>query len=262
MAKSSFKSVLLHLAIILLFCVGIVVGFFYWYLPSTTNHGETVEVPKLEGKSLADLEELLERKSLRYQVSDCTYVKGKRPLTVLSQYPKPKTLVKENRRIYVSIAAVSPPKVKMPNLIDASLKNAQLVLKSYDLVLGSYKSVPHFAKNAVLKQFLGTREIKPGEFIPKGSVINVLVGDGLSSTKVLIPNLIGSSYSEAGGILDALQLELSVVGWDPSSTEEPGTIIKQKPAFVRGDSIPRGQIVDVWVAGADPKAVTTEEETP
>lgn len=253
MKGTTIGSILIHLFIILLVSVGIVLGFFYLYLPSATQHGQTEEVPNLEGMNVKDVEDYLERKSLRFQVSDCTYVKEKRPLTILSQYPKAGSKVKENRRIYISVAAMSPPKVKMPNLIDASLKNAQLVLQSYDLVLKNVKYVPHFAKNAVLKQFWGTKEIKPGDYLPKGSIINVVVGDGLSSSKVSLPNLVGSSYTEAGGILEALELNLGSVVWDESSTEEAGTIIKQKPAFAHGDSIQRGQIVDVWVAGYDPK---------
>lgn len=228
-------------------------AFFYLYLPSTTHHGQTVEVPNLEGMKITDLEGYLERKSLRFQVSDCTYVKEKRPLSILSQYPKAGTQVKENRRIYVTVAAMSPPKVKMPDLIDASLKNAQVVLQSYDLILDKVKFVPHFAKNAVLKQYVGTKEIKPGDYLAKGSRINLVVGDGLSSTKVAMPHLEGVSYTEAGSILEALELGLGATVWDESSTEEAGIIIKQKPSFTSGDSIHKGQLIDVWVAGPDPK---------
>lgn len=262
MANNSFKHLAIHLSIILLLSAGIVLGFFYIYLPSATNHGQTVEVPSLEGMNLNDLEVFLEKKNLRFQVSDCTFVKDKKPLTILSQYPKPGTKVKENRRIYISIAAQSPPKVKMPNLIDASLKNAQLVLQSYDLQLGKVKMVPHFAKNAVLKQYWGTHEINAGESLPKGSIINLVIGDGLSNSKVPMPNLVGINFSEAGGILEALELGLGSVVYDPDSEEDEGTIIKQKPTFVREDSIQRGQIIDVWVSGTDPKSEPIAEEEP
>ncbi len=261
MANSSFKHLAIHLSIILLLSIGIVLGFFYLYLPNATNHGQTVDVPNLEGMNMSVLEDYLTKKNLRYQVSDCTFVKDKKPLTILSQYPKPGTKVKENRRIYISIAAASPPKVKMPNLLDASLKNAQLVLQSYDLILGKVHFVPHFAKNAVLKQFWGSHEIKPGTPLPKGSIINVVIGDGLSSGKIPIPNLVGINYSEAGGILEALQLELGSKQYDESSEEDAGTIIKQRPAFAMGDSIERGQIIDVWVSGQDPAQSATTEPT-
>ncbi|HAR20837.1 MAG TPA: penicillin-binding protein [Cytophagales bacterium] len=253
LTEQSSKPLLVHLSIILLLSVGIILGFFYLYLPSTTHHGESIEVPNLEGMNLEEMEEYLDEKNLRFQVSDCTYVNDKKPLTILSQYPKPGAKVKENRRIYVSVAALSPPKVKMPDLLDASLKNAQLVLQSYDLILDKVSFVPHYAKNAVLKQFLGDREIKPGTYLPKGSKINVIVGDGLSTTKVLMPNLVGINFSEAGGILEELQLQLGSVSWDNTSQEEAGTIIRQKPTFVMGDSIQRGNIIDIWVAGSDPK---------
>lgn len=262
MASNSFKHLAIHLTIILILSAGIILGFFYVYLPNATNHGQMVDVPSLEGMNLNDIEDMLDKKNLRFQVSDCTFVKDKKPLSILSQYPRAGTQVKENRRIYISVAAQSPPKVKMPNLIDASLKNAQLVCQSYDLNLKNIKYAPHFAKNAILKQFWGTHEIKPGTLLPKGSEINVLVGDGLSSSKVPMPNLVGISYSEAGGILEVLELSLGSTVYDPTSTEDEGTIIKQKPTFVREDSIQRGQMIDVWVSGQDPKSEPMAEEEP
>ena len=41
--------------------------------------------------------------------------------------------MKENRKIYLTINSKVPPKIKDANIINGSVKNAQLILKSYDL---------------------------------------------------------------------------------------------------------------------------------
>ena len=61
--------------------------YFYMYLPSVTNHGETITVPDVEGMKLEKLEEFLVTRNLRYEVSDSSYSDEHPPLTVLKQYP-------------------------------------------------------------------------------------------------------------------------------------------------------------------------------
>lgn len=172
------KDLFIHLAIILAIGVIIVVGFFYIYLPITTNHNETVSVPKLNGMHLDQLEEFLGQQHLRYQINDSTYVPGAKPHTVISQHPAEGTKVKENRKIYISISSLQPPKVKMPNLVDASLKSAEMMLRGNDLVKGNVRFVSSPYANLVLQQLIGNTPVKAGTYIPKGTKINLVVGDG------------------------------------------------------------------------------------
>ena len=104
--------------------------------------------------SLSDMNNFLGKRDFRYEVSDSGYSSVYPPLTILKQYPKPGAYVKENRKIYLTVKAKEPQKVKMPNdLIDGSLKNAELVLRSYGLKRGEIKYKPDLAANAVLEQW-------------------------------------------------------------------------------------------------------------
>ena len=91
--------------------------YFYIYLPNSTNHGETITVPDLEGMDLGKIDEFLSGHDLRYEVSDSSYSDEFPPLTVLQQFPKPGSKVKENRKVYITINRVTPPTVPMPDLV-------------------------------------------------------------------------------------------------------------------------------------------------
>src|SRR6185437_3921015 len=126
---NSLKHLLIHFLIMAILFVALVLGFFFLYLPVATEHGETITVPKLTGMSAQELEEYLKNKDLRYQINDSSYAAGVKPYTILTQNPLPGSQVKKNRKIYISVASVNPPRVKMPNLVDGSLKSAEMTLK-------------------------------------------------------------------------------------------------------------------------------------
>ena len=66
---NSWKDLLIHLGIILVIGCLLLLGFFYWYLPMSTNHGETITVPDVQGVALADLDDFLESRDLQFEVT-------------------------------------------------------------------------------------------------------------------------------------------------------------------------------------------------
>ena len=96
---NSFWDVIKHLLILMVLVLASVLFFFYVYLPTTTNHGESITVPNLEGISVEDLNEFLLKRDLRFEISDSSYSYEYPPLTVLRQFPKPGAKVKEDRKI-------------------------------------------------------------------------------------------------------------------------------------------------------------------
>jgi beta-lactam-binding protein with PASTA domain len=250
--------VLIHLGIILLLATVGGLWFFYSYLPSTTHHNETVTVPDLEGIHLDNIDEFLTQRNLNYEVlTDSGFTDAYDPKTVLVQYPLAGAKVKENRKLFLTLNATNPPKVKMPDLVDGSVKNAQLVLESYGLELGAIEYVPDLAQNAVLEQRRDGREIAPGEMIAKGTRIDLLVGDGLGNTLLEVPDLVGLEMEEAEVVVVGSGLKVGgTLFRDPTlSDRDPKdqaqqqqdrlVIVKQRPAA--GDNIRIGEEVDLWL---------------
>ncbi|WP_237151111.1 PASTA domain-containing protein [Pontibacter actiniarum] len=230
----------------------LILGFFYYYLPSTTNHGESISVPKITGMQLQDADALLEEQSLRYFINDSTYKPDQKPFEILTQDPAPGAKVKEDRKIYISVNMKNPPMIKMPKLIDGSVKNAELILKSYDLRKGKITYVPDLQQNAVLKQFVGGREVKPGEMVPKGALVDLHVGDGLGNTEFEMPSVVGMPVDEASVLLVGQGLQIGNIIYVQGSDEPNGTVLKQRPFAEVGAKIRVGELVDLWVAGQEP----------
>ena len=242
-----------HLILILVLAGAVVFGFFYVYLPITTNHGETIVVPKVTGMDQADLEEYLDKLSLDYLVDDSTYNATIKPGTVLQQEPRSGEQVKEGRKIYVTVSMKNPPVIKMPKLTDGSVKNAQMILKSYDLVVGQLKFIPNIQKDAVLKQSVNGREIAAGDPITKGTRVDLEVGDGLGNQEFPVPNLVNMPADEATTLLIGQGLQVGEIFHQRAKSDETeGTVVRQRPVPGPGATIRMGQLVDLWVAGSEP----------
>src|SRR5688500_17647818 len=194
-------------------------------LSAYTQHGQTITVPDLTGKKLNDVQRLLESRKLEFVVIDSSYSAKVKPLSVIEQNPRAGSQVKEKRTIYLTVNALNPPKVKMPDLRDASLKQAQLELESYGLKLGKLTYKPDLALNAVLDQQSKGKSIPPGAMIAKGSRIDLVVGDGLGQTDIDVPNLIGLTLTEAKFVLDGVGLNLGAVVPDNSVDGSQGDAI-------------------------------------
>jgi eukaryotic-like serine/threonine-protein kinase len=243
----SIRGLLVNIAIVLSIFFILAIIFFYIHLPSVTNHGESITVPDLTGMNVEELESFLSTNELRYAVNDSAYSSEFPPLTVLQQYPKSGSKVKENRVIYVSLNRVKPPTLPMPDLIDGSLVNAQVILKSVELTIGRILYEPSPFKNVVKEMRYQGKSISPSTRIEKGAVIDLIVGDGNGPADFVIGNLIGDSFERAKFKIGGWDLHLGniqfPVGIDTTGMEK--FVYKQYP--MAGDSVRVGDPVDLWI---------------
>lgn len=264
---TSAKDYLIHLGVIIGTSLLIVIIVFYVWLPITTNHGETITVPDIKGKTVDELADFLSKRSLRFEATaDSSYSPDYPPLAVLRQVPAPNTKVKENRKIYVTLNAESPPKVRMPKVEDSSVKSALMMLKSYDLKLGDIKYVPDDFF-VVIEARLDGRVVLEGENIEKGSAIDLIVGNGYGNTNFQSPNLIGLDGEEAQFVIIGSGLKVgkiqatdkSLAGFaalDSAGNDileyreiSLGTVQQQYPRPDRKVKI--GDPVDIWIYKPD-----------
>jgi beta-lactam-binding protein with PASTA domain len=248
MAKISTQSktdLFIHIGIIVSLLLVLFLGFFFVYLPFTTNHGEAVTIPDLKKKNVEDLEEFLESRDLRYEV-DCTFVANVPPLTIISQYPLPGSKVKEGRKIYVTVSSRTAPLIKMPKLTDMTHRSAQMLLKSVGLEEGNISYVPDMAQNAVLKQMYNGKEILPGQAIAKGSKIDLELGEGLGTAQFEAPSVIGLPLDEAKIALIGAGLKVGQQMEIPAEEgQAPGTVARQNPDA--GNNVRIGDVIDLWI---------------
>ena len=228
--------------------------FFNGYLHQLTHHGESITVPDLRGMSEQEAITFLSERLLNYKVAaDSDFSIKVPPLTVLNQYPLPEALVKERRSIILTLNTLHPPTVKMPLLIDGSLKSAQLRLLSLQLRLGEVSFVPDLALNAVLRQLHKGNPIAAGTPIEQGATIDLIVGDGLGIQNFAVPSLIGLSEEEAVMVIigSGLRIGKRHVGEAPDSLGVDATRVPKGLVFGQWPSptqeVAVGDTVQIWM---------------
>ena len=221
-----------------------------------TKHGQALSVPDFYGLNIEAVSRLADQTSLRYEIIDSTFIQGQTPGTVVAQTPSVNSKVKSNRIIFLTINAIVPEKVDMPNLLNMPVRQAEAIIQTHGLRVGYIKYVPNIAKDFVLRQLYKNREVKPGAKVIKGSPIDLAVGLGSGTSTVSIPSLIGLSRDAAQETLTGSYLSFGAVIYDNSvetrQDSMKAVIWKQKPGS--GASITMGESVDVWLTISQSKA--------
>jgi len=228
-------------------------GFTYRWLSSYTRHGSSVSVPDLKGMQIGKLDEFLKNKNLRYKIADSTFFDlTKPPGTIIEQDPRPNEKVKEHRTIYLSIIRSTPPGVKIPDLEDNSLRQAEAILRSYGLIRGQLIYKPDLAKNAVLEMQIKGRKVEKGDEVTKGTVIDLVLGDGFGNTKVSIPQLYNLDLDEALFVLKASSLNVGAVVMDGTVRDSSkARVYKQFPVSESEKTISQGESVDIFLTQSE-----------
>ena len=192
-----------------------------------------------------ELENFLVKRSLRYEVNDSSYTEKYPPLTILKQYPKPGSRVKENRKIFVSVNRINPPSVPVPELVDRSLRNAEAVLVSNELKRGKIIFKPSQFLNLVLEMQANGKVLNAGDRIDKGSTIDLIVGNGCSNCNFDAPDLVGNEFEIAKLIIIGSNLELGLITIEGDTTEQENVILRQEPE--PGNTVKNGSIINLWI---------------
>jgi len=216
-----------------------------------TDHGDSVEIPDLKGKTSQEVQALLDDLDLRFQIRDSVYSQETAPGTTLDQYPKPGAKVKENRTVYITMCAISQEMLPMPQLTDISYRQALNLIESSGLNTGNIEYKPSEFPNLVLEQKVNGRKISVGEMVPKGSMIDLVLGTDSNGESSEVPTLFGRNLTDAELALSESFLNVGTVTYDESVTYESmkakAVIFKQSPDPTEVFEVPKGTAIDLWL---------------
>lgn len=136
-------------------------------------------MPDYKGKVAEELIQNGTPEKFVFVVNDELYERDAVPGTVLKQNPLPGEKVKHGRKVYLTLAAAEPPTVKMPELRDLSLRQAQIMLESQKLVLDKVIEKPSPYENLVLDVLYKGHSISAGNEVKQGDKITLVVGKNI-----------------------------------------------------------------------------------
>lgn len=152
---------------------------FIVWIGFTTNHGEEIVVPNLSKLTLEQAESKLDELDLDYELLDTVDYDANFPkLSVVKQDPYPGSKVKRNRVIYLKINSSSYAKVRIPDLIQKTYRQAVPTLAALGLEVGDTTYVPNLAKDMVLEMKMNNQPVKSGMQVLKMTKIDLVLGDG------------------------------------------------------------------------------------
>jgi beta-lactam-binding protein with PASTA domain len=216
-----------------------------------TRHGQARPVPDFIGLTMEQTSRLAKKSKLRFQIIDSIYTTAVPRGCIAEQNPKPGFKVKKWRNIVLTINAFHPEMVAMPNLINLPKRQALLVVESSGLEIGQLKYRPDLSIDVVIDQQYNGRNIHEGDSIQKGSVIDLILGKGLSNQRTSVPDLLGMKLDPAKNKILASSLNLGTFVYDNTIKKGSDSInafvYKQNPEFKIDASLQLGSAIYLWL---------------
>ncbi len=214
------------------------------FLKIYTHHGDVYVLPDFRGKTLTELQDENFNRLYEFVVIDSIFDSRNPKGSVVIQNPPAGSMVKENRKVYVTLVAYSTEKVEMPDLIDLSLRQAVNSLRSKGLAVKQLQYVEDFAGNAILEQLFEDEVIEPGTIIEKGSGIDLVVGLG-QDHRAPVPFLVGMTREEAINTIHKSSFNLGAVYFLDGEDEQHSRVYRQSPAWDEERKIFKGESIDL-----------------
>lgn len=209
-------------------------------MPYYTNYQEGVTVPDVTKLSLEEAGKNLEETGLRYEILDRRAHSAYPANFIIDQEPAAKSIVKPDRKIYLTVNTDVTPQTVVPNVVNMSLRNAEIQLENHGLTVGTRSYETSRFRNTILRQ-----SVAPGDTVSRGTVVNLAVSDGLGSRIVTVPEVNGLRLSEAQQQLINAGLRVDEIKFLPARDVTPNTILEIQPDE---DELPEGKGVILIVS--------------
>ncbi|HLR00878.1 MAG TPA: PASTA domain-containing protein [Sphingobacterium sp.] len=227
--------------------IGILFITIYFSLSAYTKHGHTQRVPDVMDKHITEAVKILKDAGLKVKI-DSTYQLDVIPGTVIDQDPYSDELVKSGRTIYITTITEEAPEVALPNMIEKTLVEANVLINNSSLRIGDTTYVPDIARDVVLDVKFAGESIKPGIKIEKGAKIDLVLGNGQGPNEVKAPNLRGLTLNEASFALQGVGLELGNVKYENAGSDTLSAVVINQTPDTSRNFISIGTQVDITLS--------------
>ena len=251
------KKFILNVAGIFLFLSVTIWAVLTW-LSAYTNHGQKLEMPNYMGTPLVDAQQSAHERTFQIIVNDSVHIVGKAGGLIQNQNPRPGSLVKENRKIYVTTTKYKADEVDISGLtlygqgyemMQAALqsKGVRAKVKGYRYDRYTNNTILEVWQNGkiIISQRLNPKQLK----LAKGSELEFILSTQEGGSEV-VQNLIGKTVNTARFIPQYLTLDIINASDFRSDELEKAIIISQSPEADGSTSLSHGGTIRVRVKAA------------
>ena len=244
-------NLLLFIGIFLMFSIAILFS-----LKKITKWGQSSVIPNIVNMTIENAEDKIDDTNLDYEIKDTVYRRDLNDGTIVEVQPAPGLEIKSGRTIFLVISSKRPPMVEMPSLVGrSSLRFAKIDIEARGLIVGNLSYIPSTEKDAVLSQMIGNTEIKAGTLIPKGTTINLTLGDGLSNIVVTPPFVIGNKYEEVQAALASSGITANYYFDKDVKDTATAVVYRQYPSALNDEKINMGESMDIFLGTKIPQNI-------
>jgi len=215
-----------------------------------------VQVPSVEGKTLAEAEQLLADANLTYQINKKVYDAEYPENYVINQSPKAGELIKRTRPVLLDIS-LGPELKSVPGVIGETERSARIMLTNAGFTPAD--DVEEVYDEQIPAGTVIDQDPKPETKLPVGSEVRLTVSLGPKLQEISMPNLLGKTLEEAQKILAENKLSVGKITEEISYEYFSGQVSKQ--SVPPKQSILQGETVDLTVSkgpGLAPQTANVE----
>ena len=240
---------ILHVLLMIGISVVILVVVFI-FIRIYARQGKEYEMPDYVGKNIAEAMATNEI-DLDFVVQDSIFRQGAEGGIILTQDPKGGTMVKSGRKVYVSITAYNADDAVLPELVGLSVRQAVSELYGVGLSVGKLMFVEDPYKNSVVDQSCKGKTLYAGQQIPRGSVVDLVVGSGDGTGENIVPFVIGKTADKARRDILSVSLNLGEEHFRGVKNKATAVVYRQEPDYTGVNKYPYGTSVELWYIDVD-----------
>lgn len=250
MDKDFFKNhpLVKHLLYMLVLSA-VIVFLAFMLIKAIARQGKEYELPDYCGTALSQLKSD-NPLHFTFVVLDSVYDAEKEGGIIIQQDPKPGTMVKTHRKVYVTITTFAPSDVVLPELSNMTVRSAVSALEASGLRCGKLKFVDSPYRNMILEATCKGKMVYAGEKMDQGAAVDLTVGIGDKPVGTRVPFVIGQAPAKARrGILSA-SLNVGTEHWDGVTNRNSAVCYKLYPDYTGVTRYPLGTAVEMWYCDA------------
>jgi len=255
------KAFLRQLLLVAIFLALVLTAVLFW-LKSYTNHGQKIQLQDFTNMEYQSAAEEAADQSFELIISDSIHIVGRPGGIVLDQNPNAGSMVKENRKVYVTTTKYNPDKIKvgdLPLLYGTEYDQAVSDLKSRS-IFAEIKSRKYDAgqPNHILEvwhqgqKIIDGDNVKKSVQIDKGATLQFVVSDRAGGL-FAVPNLVCRQLADAQSYMLYSKLQLGNIK-ELGKIDNPGTawIVSQTPPANSPTELPEGSQIAVSISQLKP----------